>query len=231
MPMPSFSRSALVATALAVVLLALLWLYAAPQTPLRPGEVDAYMGAIAAQTQQPGGRHDRVALRRFLEADDGAPFYTVNLYDFRDVAHYEDGARYEDGAEGPPVSGRDAFDRFSAVMIRLLARQASHPVFGTRWSDGGISRWDRLVIVRYRSRRDIAEVFASDAFADASDHKWAALERNERLLVQGLQVPELTLPLALLAAAALVYAFVRQLQRSRRPAAPALRRQAVAADS
>ena len=209
--MPRSSRSALVAAAFAALLLALLWLYAAPGTPLSPAEVDAYMAAIEGQTQRPGGRQDPVALRRFLEEDDGGPFYTVNLYDFRDVAQYEGDAA---GAD-PAVSGTEAFDRFSAVMIPLLARQASHPVFGTRWSDGGTSGWDRLVIVRYRSRRDMAEIFASDAFADASAHKWAALARNERLRVLGLQVPELGLPLGLLAAGALLFAGATQLRRLR----------------
>jgi hypothetical protein len=51
------------------------------------------------------------------------------------------------------------------------------------------SNWEKLVIVRYKSRRDIAELFASDEFADISEHKWAALAGNERMLVQGLHIP------------------------------------------
>ena len=74
-------------------------------------------------------------------------------------------------------------------MIKLLARNSSHPIFGTDWVDEHSSDWDRLVIVRYRSRRDIAEIFASEEFADASEHKWAALADNDRLLVQGLHIP------------------------------------------
>ena len=63
--------------------------------------------------------------------------------------------------------------------------------FGSAWTDDSISAWDRIVIVRYRSRRDMAEIFASPEFAEASAHKWAALKRNERMLVQGLHIPEL----------------------------------------
>ena len=51
------------------------------------------------------------------------------------------------------------------------------------------SNWEKLVIVRYKSRRNIAELFASNEFADASEHKWAALAANERMLVQGLHIP------------------------------------------
>ena len=207
--MPALSRSAEVAALLALALFAGLWLYGGPQAPLTPAEIDAYMAAIEAQTAKPGGRHDLPALRRFFEEDDGAPFYTVNLYDYWDVAHYEaDGA--DARTQAPHIGGREAFDRFTAVMLPLLARQASHPVFATSWSYPFETHWDRLVIVRYRSRRDIAEVFANDAFAEGSAHKWAALERHERMLVQGRQVPELALPLTLLGSGALAFAITRQ---------------------
>ena len=54
------------------------------------------------------------------------------------------------------------------------------------------------MIVRYRSRRDIAEIFASDTFAEASSHKWASIAKNERLLVQGIHIPEIGLLLLML---------------------------------
>lgn len=163
----------------------LLWLvYAGSGVPLSAAEVDDYMRRIQAQQQQPGGRHDLPALREFLASDDGAPFYTVNLYRYHDRAQYLN-------PNAPSISGREAYDQFSAIMIRLLARQASHPVFGTRWISASGENWDRLVIVRYRSRRDIAELFASNDFAEASAHKWASLAGHNRLLVQGRQVPDL----------------------------------------
>ena len=93
------------------------------------------------------------------------------------------------------VQGVEAFERFSSTMIGLLARRGSHPIFGSTWADNyDDGSWDRIVIVRYRSRRDIADLFASDEFAEASMHKWAAIEENERMLVQGLHIPDLTIP-------------------------------------
>jgi uncharacterized protein (DUF1330 family) len=175
----------------AVLLAALLWLYAWSQTPLSAEEVDRYIERIEAQTQNPGGRHDIPELRRFLDSDDGNPFYTVNLYEFHEQAQYLDDQPHQG-------SGQEAFARFSEVMLRLLARRASHPIFGSQWADIASSGWDRIVIVRYRSRRDIAEIFASPEFAEASAHKWAALERNDRMLVQGLHIPELHIPAILL---------------------------------
>ena len=178
----------------AALLLGLLWRYAWSQSPLSPEEVDGYIERIEAQTQNPGGRHDIPELRRFLEGDDGQPFYTVNLYEFHERAQYR-------GDQPDQGSGQEAFARFSEVMLRLLARQASHPIFGSDWADVASSGWDRIVIVRYRSRRDIAEIFASSEFSKASAHKWAALKRNDRMLVQGLHIPELHIPAALLALA------------------------------
>jgi hypothetical protein len=55
--------------------------------------------------------------------------------------------------------GKEAFDRFSKVMIKVLVSHSSHPIF------------------------------ASNEFTDAIEHKWAALAGNKRMLVQGLHIP------------------------------------------
>ena len=155
--------------------------YRGAQSPLTQGEVEHYLTQIGKQPGNPG-QHDMAALRRFLQEDDGKVFYTVNLYKYRDKPNYQ---AHADKAS----TGREAFDRFSQVMVRLLAPRASHPVFGSDWTDS--VNWDRLVIVRYRSRRDIAEIFASSEFAAASIDKWSGLAKNERFVVQGLHIPEL----------------------------------------
>ncbi|HJS10373.1 hypothetical protein, partial [Sphingopyxis sp.] len=71
---------------------------------------------------------------------------------------------------------------------------------------------ERMVIVRYRSRRDIADLYADPAFAAASVHKWAALRSNVRMLAEGRQVPEGVLP-ALLVALLAGYGVSRGLSR------------------
>lgn len=156
--------------------------YRFASTPLSQAEVEKYLSVIQAQTQTHPVRHDMVALRQFLEKDDGRPFYTVNLYQFNQEAAYDSGSQYNG-------TGTEAYDRFSSTMLKLLAARASHPIFGSRWTDPYASGWDRVVIVRYRSRRDIADLFASAEFAAASEHKWASIKRNERMLVQGLHLP------------------------------------------
>jgi uncharacterized protein (DUF1330 family) len=170
-----------------VLVLALVMGYHGGGERLSAAEVDHYLAIIKGQDQKPGGRHDLTALRDFLEKDDGQPFYTVNLYRFHAEAQYLKGSEYFDRDVGG--SGQEAFARFSKVMIKLLVSHSSHPIFASNWVHGESSKWDKLVIVRYKSRRDIAELFASDEFADVSEHKWAALAGNERMLVQGLHIP------------------------------------------
>jgi uncharacterized protein (DUF1330 family) len=170
-----------------VLVLALVIGYHGGGDRLSADEVDHYLSIIAGQDQKPGGQHDLTALRDFLEKDDGQPFYTVNLYRFHAEAQYLPGSEYFDSSVGG--SGKTAFERFSKVMIKLLASHSSHPIFASHWVHDESSNWEKLVIVRYKSRRDIAELFASNEFADASEHKWAALAGNERMLVQGLHIP------------------------------------------
>lgn len=82
-------------------------------------------------------------------------------------------------------------------MVKLLAQNASHPIFGTTSIlsdsiDFTPDNWDRLVIVHYRSRRDMANIFASDEFANASAHKWAGIKSNHRLVVQATHIPSIS---------------------------------------
>ncbi len=157
--------------------------YLPTEAPLSAEEVDAYMETYQRQMEQYSVRHDTQALRQLLMEDDGAALYTVNLYKFHDRAAYVTGSDFAG-------SGEEAYSRFSAVMVKLLAARASHPIFGSNWSDPGASGWDRVVIVRYRSRRDLANLFATNEFALASEHKWAAIKHNERMIVQAVHLPE-----------------------------------------
>lgn len=164
------------------IFLALMYWYQWTASPLTAAEVDDLMSRIESQPQNPGGRHDLPSLRRFLSEDDGRPVYTVNLYEFHDVADYPAGSEFSG-------SGEDAYDRFSSVMISLMAARGSHPIFGSSWADQASGNWDRIVIVRYRSRRDLADLFATDEFAEASMHKWASIRNHDRMLVQALHIP------------------------------------------
>jgi hypothetical protein len=162
-------------------------------SPMTEAEVGEYLEKIAAFSHEPGGRHDMQQLRAFFNADDGEAFYTVNLYKFHDNAHY-----LKD--EKAPVTGSEAYDKFSSVMVKLLLSNASYPVFGSTWVGLSEKGWDRLVIVRYSSRRAMAEIFSDPKFSMASEHKWASISQHERFVVKALHLPEMYMLLGLLIA-------------------------------
>lgn len=167
----------------ALIFLALMYWYEWSARTLTLSEVNAYMATIEAQTQNPGPQHDLPALRKLLEEDDGKPIYTANLYKFNEVADYPEDSDFSG-------TGEEAYDRFSSVMISLMTKRGSHPIYGSSWADEANSKWDRIVIVRYRSRRDLVDLFATDAFAEVSLHKWASLREHDRMLVHALHIPD-----------------------------------------
>lgn len=166
---------------LASVTIIFIFWYKGESLPLTDKEVSFYINQIEAQHNNPG-KHNIKVLKSFLENDDGKGFYTINLYQYAKIAQYSQNKLNM-------ISGRDAFDIFSAKMIKLLAKQGSHPIFASDWTHKLTSSWDRVVIVRYRSRRDIAEIFITPEFTKASVHKWAGIAKHDRLLVQGLHIP------------------------------------------
>jgi hypothetical protein len=191
-----------------LVFLGCMYWYRWSATPLSHPEIESYLARISAQTQVPGGRHDLPALRRFLEQDDGQPVYTVNLYRFRETADYPEGS----GFSG---SGIEAYGRFSQIMVGLMIPRASHPAFSSDWSDQS-SAWDRVVVVRYRSRRDLVDLFATDAFADASLHKWASIEAHNRMVVRATDLPSGEQTIALASALVAMLTLIAQMSFAQR---------------
>jgi hypothetical protein len=154
---------------------------------------------INSLPEMPGGRHDMAELKEFFSADDGESFYTVNLYKFHQKAQYSAGSPLN-------ISGANAYDKFSSVMIKLLVNNDSYPVFGSTWLNLSDQGWDRIVIVRYGSRRDMAEIFADPKFSKASADKWASIEKHDRFVVKALHLPETYMLVILLIALLLTIA-------------------------
>ena len=93
----------------------------------------------------------------------------------------------------------EAYDRFAAVMVPLMLARGSHPAFGSRVDAEAGNDWDRIVIVRYRSRRDLVDLFATDAFAEGSIHKWASSSAIDRMIVDGRTIPDGRMMITLIA--------------------------------
>ncbi|MEM9709857.1 MAG: hypothetical protein AAF871_13835 [Pseudomonadota bacterium] len=165
---------------LAPLLLALagFYLWHTPlQGPLTNAEVDAFMANQAATSGT--AWTDIEAFEAFLREDDGRPFVMINLMEVRDVAIYPDGTDTESrsGAEADAAYGRAVFP--------LLLKRGSYPVtraerYHTIINSLGQSaaEFQSLALVRYRSRRDLIDMLASDAFLAAGVDKWASLENT-----------------------------------------------------
>ena len=113
--------------------------------------------------------------------------------------------------------GSVVFQRYTHFMLRTLPKRACHVVFGTTTTLG--AHWDIIATVRYRSRRDLAELFVSEDFATVVVHKWAALEDNLRIPVQSrgfFSTAYLPIAALLLVVVSVVAAIERLVRRARR---------------
>ena len=172
-------------------------------TPMTNAEVDEYINKINQLSHIPGGKHDIEALETFFYADDGEAFYTVNLYKYHKQAQYMT-------ANAPSITGVEAYEKFSRVMIGLLLQNFSYPVFGSNWLGLSDNGWDRIVIVKYRSRRDMAEIFSDPKFSNASADKWASIEKHDRFVVKALHLPEVYMLLIFFIGLVLTILFIRR---------------------
>ncbi|MFP5307709.1 MAG: hypothetical protein ACLGI7_18055 [Gammaproteobacteria bacterium] len=102
----------------------------------------------------------------------------LNLIDFREQALYPAGSGFDGDA-------RAADARYNRAIVPVLLAHGGHPLFlGTpmgRFIDepGDHVAWERVALVRYRSRRDLFEMVVDLAGAGVAVHKWAAIEKTQ----------------------------------------------------
>jgi hypothetical protein len=172
---------------------------------LRKDEIDRYIEALRAT---PGAEvNDLGTLRRFFEADDGREFYMLNLVKIApgEVPHPKTGAPTRAGA---------LMREYIRGLMPVLLRRGGHPALQAAKVGGYIDAWNVppdpgwsfVGLMRYRSRRDMAEMATDPRFTDAHPFKLAAIPvtasfptRPSFVLVLGPRI-WVALVLALLAA-------------------------------
>ena len=118
-----------------------------------------------------------------MDNDDGKPFYMLNLMEYRVQAEYRDPTQ-PDGMRVEAISGREAGRRYEQMVVWQLLQRGSYPVLLSRKmanllnAGNGTDFFEDVVIVRYRSRRDMLAMLASPAFREGIPHKWASLRRT-----------------------------------------------------
>ena len=181
--MSIFNGPRILALVLVVLYAGFLSWYGGNGTPLTPEETERYLAAV--KTKAGGGGEGQAhgvermleELRRLCANDDGREFLMLNLIDFREQAQYPPGSPFGGSA-------LDADSRYNRAIVPALLRHGGHPVLlatpGGRFIDEAADhQWERVAIVRYRSRRDLLEIVLELAGSGVAQHKWAAIDRTQ----------------------------------------------------
>ena len=159
---------------LAAVFLLFLGWYDYSGGPLTPAEIDFYESLLLERGLE--GTRVPEAMRAFAEADDGGEFFMVNLENYREEPLLPEG--FPSDADPYQVE-RD----YSVPTALMLLRRACHPISAFRGELNFIDyewapTWERLLLVRYRSRRDFLEIFSSEQTTDAIRFKFVFMEQG-----------------------------------------------------
>ena len=174
---------------------------------LSTGEIAALMPRIAANNHSERERGEMAALCQFLETDDGREFFMLNLI------------RFADGDVADPITGeqrpaRKVMQGYTRMFLPALFARGGHPALAARKIGGFLDSWgtecppwSMMGYVRYRSRRDLAELICDPRFSGAHEFKHAAIPQTfnfpTRPMIMTLTGPRITVALVLALAAAL----------------------------
>jgi hypothetical protein len=153
----------------------LLWHYRWLSRPLTAADVDSALDGYPDAGTTP---EEKARFRAFLGADDGKPFFMLNLMELRRQAVYADGRHSE------VASGRHAHRLYGRMVLKQLLKRGSYPVFVAKKTaaivdaGAGTDFFGEVAIVRYRSRRDMLDMLGDPAYIAGLPHKWASLERT-----------------------------------------------------
>ena len=153
---------------LLVVFLAFSTWYGGNGKPISTEEGAELLTQLRATYDTPGSstRGFVENMEAMIPNDDGKEFYAVNLEQLKSG----EAARESDRAYG-------------AIVMPLLFKRASHPVFlsqpaGLMLGEYG-DQVDRVAVVRYRSLRDLITMTLEPAMIEGEHYKFAALDHTE----------------------------------------------------
>ena len=163
------------------------------QGRLTAPEIDRYMTVLAElpfpPDEQPGVLKEA---RAWMEADDGRPVYMLNL-----MRYYPQLRQYERGREfsGTP---RQSNAIYEATVGPLLLKGGGYPIFaGTVQgpnllvNEPELDHWNRVLVVRYPSRRAFMKIMANPSFQQALPYKVMALRIVLTPMTREMGIPEL----------------------------------------
>ena len=175
---------------LAVVFAVIFGLFCQWQDPghkLTPAELDGYLAKIEAGAQMPAAEKASLLahLRAWGEADDGGPVYMYNLM------RYHDAVRQPPGLPVVGETPEEVNAYYEEKAMAVMLSSGSYPVLSnlpqgvrsaafdsTNLIDyrEALDHWDRLLVVRYTSRRAFLELISDPRYLKVMPYKFAAVE-------------------------------------------------------
>lgn len=168
---------------------------------LTAAEVDAYVARAAAQVPLPPEQKDEILkrLRAFGLADDGQPLYMLN------VMRYFPSPKALPGVPEFKGSSAEANAKYEEGVMPLLLKVGGtatyagdmhgRNIFGHA---SAVDDWNRVLVIRYPSRRAFLELVADPAYAEHAPLKLMSID-----LVLAPTEVDMVMPDARLAVAAL----------------------------
>lgn len=119
--------------------------------------------------------------------DDGKPIFMINLLKFHDKAQY----RQSDPEYGDDITGEEAYNRYGKGLEALAADPSIgvKPIYAgsvQRFLIGGNENWDRVLVVRYPSRRHMLTMMRDPRYQEAHRHREAGLKHQDLIETRAL---------------------------------------------
>ena len=146
---------------------------------LTPQEVDYHIGMLEQNLVMPAPEKNELLakLRAWALADDGRPFFMLNLMRYYPQLRRFDGAP---AFSGTPLESNEYYE--TAVAPLALSRGA-YPVYAGMTHGQNLvehaaelDHWSRVILMRYPSRRAALELFADPDYAPIEPFKMMAMQ-------------------------------------------------------
>jgi hypothetical protein len=177
--------------------------------PLSAAEAEDYLARMQAQGIGETGRNELETMRAFLMKDDGRAFLMLNLVKVSS-------SLVQDPKTGALAPAAKVLDGYTRVFLPALFARGGHPALVARkvggyfdaWGVEADPGWSIVGVMRYRSRRDLAELVLMPQFTGAHDFKHAAMPATfsfpTQVRLMGSLSPTVAVGLVLALVAALV---------------------------
>ena len=195
-------RSRLILASLLVVLVGAICYWQGPGSRLATQEIERYLQLMDEGLPMPGVEKAEFLsrLRTWGAADDGKPVHMLNLIRFHD--------RMLPVPGHPDFAGtaQQANAHYEKVILPLLAARGVYPVFASTpqelETDTGtvtnllgyedsLEGWDRILLVRYPSRRAFLDLASDPTYLTIVPFKLAAIDLGFIPLTKHYLVPDL----------------------------------------